>query len=112
MAKSALRPVRRCFGSLAAALGLICALSSGSARAQATDDPEELLKAALTEFKAGRWNEAYALFERLHREEPSARTLRGMGLSANESSRYSAAITDLKAALLEARRQHDGAHRK
>jgi tetratricopeptide (TPR) repeat protein len=55
------------------------------------------------EFERAHWDEAAALFERAHRMSPSARTLRGMGLTAYEARRYVDAIGFLKAALSDDR---------
>lgn len=80
--------------------------------AQESDESNRLLQEALTEYNAGRWDEAYTLFERMHRAGPSARTLRGMGLSAYEARRYATAVRDLGAALAETRRPLNAEQRK
>lgn len=60
----------------------------------------QLVQQALDEFQRGNWDEAAGLFAQAHRLSPSARTLRGMGLSAFEGRRYVAALEHLRAALL------------
>jgi hypothetical protein len=88
------------------------ALCSAPAAAQESAESKRLLQDALTEFNAGRWDEAYALFKRLNEAAPNARTLRGMGLSAFEARRYATAVTDLGAALKEKRRPLNDEQRK
>ncbi|HKU41958.1 MAG TPA: tetratricopeptide repeat protein, partial [Polyangiales bacterium] len=63
-----------------------------------------VIEEALAEFNRGNWEEAAALFERAHRLNPSARTLRGMGLTAYEARRYVDATRHLSEALTETRR--------
>ena len=87
------------------------ALSSGSATAQdevetdaeaeAEDDSQYqgLLEEAVSEYNAGRYAEARALFLRAHELEPSARTLRGVGMAAFEMREYVEALRSLEAAL-------------
>src|SRR6478609_8057933 len=90
--------------ALLRALVLLCVLAAARASAQESDESKRLLQEALTEFNAGRWDEAYALFSRLNAQDPGARTLRGMGFSAFEARRYANAVIDLQAALVEKRR--------
>jgi hypothetical protein len=91
------------------ALVLWLAVVSGGA---AQDDPmaplpsetsseyRQLVQQALDEFQRGNWDEAAGLFGQAHRISPSARTLRGMGLSAFEGRRYVDSLDHLRAALL------------
>jgi len=78
--------------------------SSGhSASAEARENSAEyrqLIQQALDEFQRGNWDEAAGLFAQAHRLSPSARTLRGMGLSAFEGRRYVASLQHLRAALI------------
>jgi tetratricopeptide (TPR) repeat protein len=54
---------------------------------------------ALAEYERGHWSEAATLFERAHQLNPSARTWRGLGLTAFEDRRYVNAIEFLTRAL-------------
>ena len=77
-----------------------------AAQTRASEDAEyrSVIEEALQEFNRGNWEEASALFERAHRINPSARTLRGMGLTAYEARRYVDSIRHLTEALSETRR--------
>jgi tetratricopeptide (TPR) repeat protein len=59
---------------------------------------------ALYEYERSDWEEAAALFRRAHELIPSARTLRGLGLSAYEARRYRDAIRFLTESLSDSRR--------
>ncbi|HKP59881.1 MAG TPA: tetratricopeptide repeat protein [Polyangiales bacterium] len=80
--------------------------AAAQARGGSSEDAEyrQVVEEALAEFNRGNWEEAAALFERAHRINPSARTLRGMGLTAYEARRYVDAIKHLSEALTETRR--------
>jgi hypothetical protein len=90
-------------------LQLACALScaaclvcwSDSARAEGADAPDyrALVSEALAEFDSGHFAEARALFLHAHAINPSARTLRGLGLSSFELREYRASIEYLEQAL-------------
>jgi hypothetical protein len=59
---------------------------------------------AISEFNARRWAEARALFLRAHDLQPSARTLRSLGMTSFEMSEYPRAINELSASLGDTRR--------
>jgi hypothetical protein len=88
---------------LACALCCAAYLMCGSpfARAEAPDAPEyrALVTEALAEFDSGHFAEARALFLHAHALNPSARTLRGLGLSSFELREYRASIEYLEQAL-------------
>lgn len=85
----------------------------GSANASGEDaEYRSVVEEALQEYNRGNWEEAAALFERAHRLNPSARTLRGMGLTAYEARRYVDAIRHLSDALGETRRPLTQAQRE
>lgn len=67
------------------------------------DATESRARAALVravgEYNAGRYQEAYALFLRAHELEPTARTLRGLGMVLFELRRYADSARRLSAAL-------------
>ena len=64
---------------------------------------EQLIDDALNEYQRGSWEESAALFHRAHELRPSARTLRGMGLTAYEARRYPDCIRYLTAAMKDPR---------
>lgn len=69
-------------------------------RAQAAPESyDSTIAEAVDEFNAGHFAEAYALFQQAHALEPSARTLRGLGLCAYELGHYVRAATLLERAL-------------
>ena len=108
---TARRSVTRLFRPLVSrltALLVLCAVVTSSAvdsvaaqDAEASNDADydRVLKEALEEFGRGNWVEARTLFERAHQMQPSARTLRAIGLASFEEKRYVAALTALREAL-------------
>jgi hypothetical protein len=76
------------------------------------DEYRSVIEEALAEYNRGNWEEAAALFDRAHRLNPSARTLRGMGLTAYEARRYVDALRYLTDALSETRRPLTQAQRE
>jgi len=62
-----------------------------------------LIQRAVAEFDNAHYAEARALFERAHAKNPSARTLRGLGVTAFELRRYTQATRELTAALSDER---------
>jgi PEGA domain len=89
-------------------LALLCALSAaplGRASAQApVASYDDTIRRAVVEFDAAHWEEARALFKRAHELNPSARTWRGMGITAFELRRYVDAVAELEAALADPRK--------
>jgi hypothetical protein len=83
---------------------------AASAAAQAEADSaggasyETTVEEALREYERGRWEEAAALFRRAHQQNPSARTLRGLGLAVYEGRHYPDAIRFLSESLSDTRR--------
>ncbi len=73
-----------------------------AARAQ-SDPPRELLDAAVAEYDAGNYEEAYALFIRMHEQRPTARTQRALGKTAFELRRYRESVRWLEGALADTR---------
>ena len=86
-------------------------LSVASTRAAAEDSTDakveaeyqQLINDALNEYDRGSWEESAALFRRAHELRPSARTLRGLGLTAYEARRYPDSIRYLTDALSDTR---------
>lgn len=94
---------------------LVCSLLSTVARAQSEASPETearavdgtyeaLIDRALAEFAARRYVEARSSFEAAHALQPTARTLRGLGLTAFEQHDYDTAHRELHAAMLSTQR--------
>jgi hypothetical protein len=88
--------------SVAAAAG--AAQPAPPASASAADaEYAKTIADALREYRLGNWEEATAMFTRAHALRPSARTLRGMGLSEFENRKYASALVHCSAALADAR---------
>ncbi len=93
-------------------LAVACAAAAAPARAQARPtEYRELVRRALAEFDAKNWVEARALFRAAHKAQPSARTLRGLGMVAFEMQEYVDAREQLSAALRDPRKPLDPALR-
>lgn len=60
---------------------------------------ESLIDRALAAFEAARYPEARGLFEAAHALQPSARTLRGLGMTAFQQRDYDTAQQELQAAM-------------
>lgn len=91
---------------------LLVSLAVTTAQAEDPAEFNEVIKRAVTEFDAGNWDEASALFRRAHELNPSARTWRGLGLTSYELRRYVDAIAQLEAALADPRKPLTAAQRK
>lgn len=79
--------------------------------AQLAADPPEYtaaIREALAEYNDGNYPEARALFLRAHELQPSARTLRGLGISAFALRQYEDATGKLEAALASTAKPLDG----
>jgi tetratricopeptide (TPR) repeat protein len=89
-----------------AALALWSAAVPALAQAQvaAPEDYEHVIARALTAYAGKRFDEARSLFEQAHTLQPSARTLRGLGLTAFALNRYTVAKPELEAALIDERK--------
>ena len=97
------------------AFGLLVSLAPVS-RAFAEGDPSSdseateyarVIQDAVERFRVRDFSGARELFQTAHGLAPSARTLRGMGLSDFESGHYAAAVAELEAALAETRKPLD-----
>ena len=82
---------------------LLCTLLTCPVSAQ-NDEYDSVIRNALQEYEAGRFDEATALFQQAHALLPSARTHRGLGMAYFEARRYSLAVVHLKASLADKRR--------
>ncbi len=71
-----------------------------------------LVETALSEFKLTNWPEARLLFRRAHELNPSARTLRGIGMVSYEMRDYVPAVLAFSEALLDERQPLTPAQRK
>ncbi len=95
--------------SLAAALATVACIGAPASAQEPEGDPpppeyDELVREALSESAAGRFEEARVLFRRAHQLFPNARTLRGIGMVAFEVRDYPDAIRSLSRAIADARR--------
>jgi hypothetical protein len=70
----------------------------------AATEYDALVFRALAEYDAGRWDEARALFERAHAIDPTARTLRTIGMAAFNQADYVGALRHLEMALVDTRK--------
>jgi len=96
-----------CFALSTRATAQTPAPSAEPAQAAATAAPseyDELVLHALAAYDAGRWDEARRLFERAHGIDPTARTLRTIGMAAFNQGDFVAALQNLEAALLDPRK--------
>jgi hypothetical protein len=87
---------------------LIVFASAVTVTAQAADDDATpvsvLIGDAVAEYDAGHFQEARALFRQAHERQPTARTLRGIGMCSFELRDYVEATRSLSASLRETRR--------
>jgi hypothetical protein len=87
-----------------------CVTAPGQARAQETVESADearyqaTVQAALRAFEAGSFDEALRQFRVAHELQPSARTLRGMGMVEFSARHYVRAVEYLEAALTDPRR--------
>jgi tetratricopeptide (TPR) repeat protein len=88
------------------------ATSSHKLSAQESADYRAAIRAALIEYGAGRFPEARALFLRAHSLQPSARTLRGLGMVEFELRHYVEAIRLTEQAVRDTRNPLDAVQRK
>lgn len=78
--------------------------ASGDPSPEVQAEYRDVVSRAVTEFDAGRWAEARALFLRAHELWPSARTFRTLGMTSFELREYAQALSELQTALTDARR--------
>lgn len=96
---------RRAIGLPGLALGLTLLLQALGPTAAAQQDPDDdpryrgILADAVSEYNAGNFAEARALFRQANELHPNARTLRGMGMASFELKEYVDALRYLRAAL-------------
>ena len=83
--------------------------AKGKAKADAYS---QVIQDALVEFDAGNYGEARVMFEQAHALRPSARTLRGMGMTSFELKEYVRSEQELNAALIDLRQPLSDAQRK
>lgn len=87
---------------------IVVLLVAGAAGASAqASSYEDLVREAVSEFERGNFIEARTLFEQAHAQKPSARTLRGLGLTSYELKHYVQAINELQAATTDTRNPLD-----
>lgn len=95
-----LRPtaVARAFASLVLGIVLLLGLVE-SARAEADREYDKAIERAVTAYNDGDYDEATRQFQRAHELAPSARTLRGVGMSEFELGHHDRAAEALERAL-------------
>jgi tetratricopeptide (TPR) repeat protein len=85
-------------------IGLVAALLWAAAipraGAQESGAYQSQIEQALAEFERGNWAEARAYFIKAHRQLPTARTARGLGIVAYEMRRYVESVEWLQQALI------------
>jgi hypothetical protein len=91
-------------GALLAAWMQVARAADKGADANADTPAAQLIGDAVTEYDAGRYDEARALFRLAHQKAPTARTLRGIGMASFELRDYVEASRSLAGALREERR--------
>ena len=115
VARRVTHTVRATFALLALCATWLATASGAHAQQPqpAPESPEyrRTIDDAVEEFRAGHWEEARALFGRAHEIEPSARTLRGLGMTAFELRMYVQSMRELDAALRETRKPLEGGMR-
>lgn len=98
----------RRFATVATLLAGVVSACLFASRARAeeaeTSEVRALLTEAVSEYDAGRYEEARALFRRVNQVAPSARALRGIGMASFELRDYVQALQSLEGALAETRR--------
>jgi hypothetical protein len=80
--------------------------------ADTSQEHKRVLQEAMAEFDRGNWSEARALFEAAHEMQPTARTLRAIGMCAFEEKSYAMAISFLSQALQDSRKALTSEQRK
>lgn len=103
--------------ALCALAALLLALNPGSARADATSakqnqEYKRVLAEAMAEYERSNWAEARALFQAAHEMQPTARTLRAIGMCAFEEKAYVMSISFLGQALADTRKPLTAEQRK
>jgi len=78
--------------------------STQAAEATATPGYSEAIGEAIGHYSAGRWQQAQEAFARAHALQPSARTYRGLGLSAFYLDEFAAAREAFEQALADTRK--------
>jgi hypothetical protein len=101
--------------ALCALTALLFALTPGAfARADATNAKEykRVLAEAMAEYERSNWAEARALFQAAHEMQPTARTLRAIGMCAFEEKAYVMSISFLGQAVADTRKPLTAEQRK
>ncbi|MDD9932061.1 MAG: tetratricopeptide repeat protein [Myxococcales bacterium] len=84
---------------LALLSGLLWVLGTAPADAQEAATYDAQIEQALAEFERGNWAEARGFFLKAHRQLPTARTARGLGIVSYEMRRYVESVRWLQEAL-------------
>lgn len=89
----------------------VCSAAGAQAKPKGKDGYTQVIKEALQEFDSGSYGEARVLFEQAHTMRPSARTLRGMGMTSFELKEYVRSEKELNASLVDLRQPLSEAQR-
>lgn len=90
-------------GSVVILICLVTCTHEARAQQDDTDEVQSILASAISEYDAHRYEEAYALFLRVHEARPSARSARALGNASFELRRYREAIRWYEQSLSEGR---------
>jgi tetratricopeptide (TPR) repeat protein len=82
----------------------LCFKGRGLSQPSQESEYQKVIKEAIVEYEAGRFDEAGRLFEEAHAIRPSARTLRGIGMVAFGARDYARAVEALEKSLVDKRR--------
>jgi hypothetical protein len=86
-------------------------VSDESREQPVASDYDKLIRDAIAAQEAGAFERAHALFAEAHRQQPSARTLRGFGVTSFQAGHYLRAMEELGAALAHPGRPLEGSLR-
>lgn len=98
--------------TLLVAVSAVANVADAQKKATAADPYRAVIEDAIAEFDAGNYAEARVLFAKAHGLKPSARTLRGMGMTSFELREYVRAEEELNASLVDLRQPLAEAQRK
>jgi tetratricopeptide (TPR) repeat protein len=95
-----------------APFALVLAMTTPARGDAGVQEYDAVIREAVREFDESHWEEARALFKRAHAQRPSARTWRGLGITAFELRQYVGAIHELESALGDPRKPLTEAQRR
>ncbi|MEM9194685.1 MAG: tetratricopeptide repeat protein [Myxococcota bacterium] len=99
-----MRSLSQLLALLLLGVGLFALVPAGPVAAQGDAEYRQTLRRAIREFDRGAWAEARALFLQAHDLQPTARTLRSIGMASFEMGDYVSAYAALRDALVSEER--------